>query len=153
MNILNGIGWDFLNSRHTKPSFVINPFKIGDQKRYQTKVTDEKLARFDAGLVHPVYSTFALGKDVEWACRLFVLEMKEEGEEGVGSYLNIQHLYPAPLHSTVEIIATLEKVEGNEVICSYEVFANQKMIAKGTQGQRILDKARFDQLIQSIKLS
>lgn len=127
-----------------------NPFQLGAKKVFITQVTEEKLARFDAGLVHPVYSTFSLGKDVEWACRLFVLEMKELGEEGVGTFLNISHLYPAPLGSTVTIEATLSGVNGTEVICSYEAYANGKMIASGTQGQRIIDKQRFDQLIQNI---
>lgn len=129
-----------------------NPFHIGDQKEYSTEVTPDKLAAFDAGLVHPVYSTFALGKDVEWACRLFVLEMKEEGEEGVGSYLSIDHLYPAPLKSVVRIVATLLEVNGNEIVCSYEAFANGKMIARGRQSQRILDHARFSALIESIDI-
>jgi fluoroacetyl-CoA thioesterase len=129
-----------------------NPFLSGDSKIYLTTVTEDKLARFDAGLVHPVYSTFALGKDVEWACRLFVLEMLEPGEEGVGSMLSIEHLYPAPLGSKVEILSTLLAVEGNEVRCKYEVRANGKTIATGLQNQRIVDKARFDKLIQSIEI-
>ena len=88
---------------------MINPFHPGDLKIYLTQVTDDKLARFDSGLVHPLYSTFALGKDAEWACRLFVLEMKEPGEEGIGSYLSIEHLSPALLNSEVRIEARLER--------------------------------------------
>ncbi|MCB9230131.1 MAG: hypothetical protein H6581_00590 [Bacteroidia bacterium] len=130
---------------------MINPFHPGDLKVYETTVTEDKLARFDAGLVHPVYSTFALGKDVEWACRLFVLEMKEEGEEGVGSYLSIGHIYPAPLGSNVTIEARLEEVRNNEVICTYEAFANGHKIASGKQIQRIVNAARFGQLIEQIK--
>lgn len=129
-----------------------NLFPIGAQKIFRSSVTEEKLARFDAGLVHPVYSTFALGKDVEWACRLFVLEMKEEGEEGVGSYLSIEHLSPAPLGCEVEITATLEGVHGNEVTCSYEVRSSDRLIAKGIQRQRIIDAIRFQQLIQKVQL-
>lgn len=125
-------------------------FQTGDQKIYETRVTEDKLAIFDAGMVHPVYSTFALGKDVEWACRLFVLEMKEAGEEGVGAALSIEHLYPAPLHSEVCITATLTAVEKNVVTCSWEAYANGHCIAKGTQVQRIIQKDKFDQLIASI---
>jgi fluoroacetyl-CoA thioesterase len=129
---------------------VKNPFAAGDKKVFETVVSEEKLAQFDAGLVHPVYSTFSLGKDVEWACRLFVLEMKEEGEEGIGAYLSIEHLYPAPLGSHVRIVATLESVNGNEIVCGYEAFANGFLIASGKQSQKIIDKARFDQLIKRI---
>lgn len=131
---------------------MLNPFQPGDQKVYETTVTAEKLARFEAGgEVHPVYSTFALGHDAEWACRLFVLEMKEEGEEGIGSYLSIEHLYPAPLGSKVRIVATLEKVNKNEVICSFEAFANSQTIAKGKTGQKVINKSKFDGLIEDIR--
>ena len=130
-----------------------NPFQAGDQKVFHTTVTENKLAEFDSGLVHPVYSTFALGKDAEWACRLFVLEMKEEGEEGVGAYLSIEHLYPAPLGSKVQITATLKEVSGNKVACSFEAHANGHLIAKGLQDQRILNKAKFDQLIHQIEIN
>ena len=129
-----------------------NPFSIGDIKIYETTVSEDKLARFDAGLVHPVYSTFALGKDVEWACRLFVLEMKEQGEEGIGAFLSIEHLYPAPLGSTVSIEATLANVSGNEIVCTYEAFANGFKIAKGRQSQKIIDKRRFDLLINKMSI-
>jgi predicted thioesterase len=130
-----------------------NPFAEGDIKVYETTVTEQKLARFDAGLVHPVYSTFALGKDAEWACRLFVLEMKEAGEEGIGSYLSIEHLYPAPLGSKVRITATLESVVKNEVICTYVAEANGHVIAKGRQSQKIIDKKKFDSFLQQIEVN
>ncbi|MEM0996592.1 MAG: thioesterase family protein [Bacteroidota bacterium] len=129
-----------------------NSFSIGATQTYRTEVTQEKLARFDAGLVHPVYATFALGKDVEWACRLFVLDMKEAGEEGVGSYLSIQHLAPAPLGSQVEITATLEAVRGNRVTCSFIAIANGLRIAEGQQEQRIVNQKKFTEQIQSIQL-
>lgn len=140
----------FLISHTLRENALKNPFHPGDIKTYETFVTEEKLAQFDSGLVHPVYSTFALGRDVEWACRLFVLEMREEGEEGVGSFLSIEHRYPAPLGSQVNIVATLDQVTKNEVICSYEVLANGHLVATGKQGQKIIQKARFEQLIQSI---
>lgn len=129
-----------------------NPFQPGDKKEYQVTVTHDMLAQFEAGVVHEVYGTFALGRDAEWACRLFVLEMLEPGEEGIGAQLTIDHIYPAPVGSKVKFEATLEKVLGNEVVCRYEAFANGKVVAKGIQVQKIIDKGRFDKLLQSIEL-
>lgn len=127
-----------------------NPFNPGDRKIYHTQVSPDKLAVFEAGEVHPVYSTFALGRDAEWACRLFVLEMKEAGEEGIGAFLSVEHLYPAPLNSQVEIVATLQEIIKNEIICTWEAHANGHLIARGKQIQKIIHKAKFDALIQSI---
>ncbi len=129
---------------------MLTPFQPGDQKTYTVTVTEDKLARFDAGLVHPLYSTFALGKDAEWACRLFVLEMKEEGEEGIGGYLSVEHISPAPLGNQVTITATLEKVVKNEIICTYEAHVGDRLIAKGRQIQKIINKQRFDAYIASL---
>jgi predicted thioesterase len=60
-------------------------FKQGDVKRYSKVVSIDELASFESGTVHEVYSTFALARDAEWSGRLFVLEMKEEDEEGIGT--------------------------------------------------------------------
>ena len=129
-----------------------NPFQPGDQKIFITEVKSHQLAEFDSGMVHPVYSTFALGKDVEWACRLFVLEMREpeQDEEGVGSFLSIQHEYPAPLSSIVTITATLKSVIGREVVCTWIAEANGHQIASGEQIQKIIRKSAFDALLLSI---
>ena len=70
------------------------PFAIGDQKKYWHTVSDQDLARFASGTVHEVYSTFAIARDAEWSGRLFVLEMKEESEEGIGTGINIIHHAP-----------------------------------------------------------
>lgn len=117
-----------------------NPFQIGDQKRFYTQVTPEKVAQFHGEIVHPYYSTFALAQDAEWACRLFVLEMKEPDEEGIGTFLSVHHISPVPLGSSVEIIATLLWVRERTVHCAYEVWANGTRAAYGEQTQKILKK-------------
>jgi predicted thioesterase len=101
--------------------------------------------------VHPFYSTFALGRDVEWACRQFVLEMKEDDEEGIGTFLNITHKSPALLGDDVEIRATLSELEGNTVNCSFEVMVSDRLVAEGTQGQKILKKEKVQRLIEQIR--
>lgn len=124
-----------------------NPFRPGDIKEYHTTVTPDKLAQFEAvpggGVVHPLYSTFALAKDAEWACRLFVLDMLEPGEEGIGAYVSVRHASPAVAGSSVRLVATLQRVEGNLIYCTYQAFCGDRLLAHGEQEQRILDKARF----------
>ncbi|MCS6904395.1 MAG: hypothetical protein RML72_02410 [Bacteroidia bacterium] len=127
-----------------------NPFQIGDIKEYKTYVTEEKLARFDAGLVHPVLSTFYLAKEAEWCCRLFVLEMLEEGEEGIGTFVSVNHLAPAPLGALVTYRAQIEKIEKNQIDCTYKVFWEEILIAEGKQSQKIIKKAKFESLVQEL---
>lgn len=116
------------------------PFPIGAQKRYITQVSPDKVAQFHGEVVHPYYATFALAQDAEWACRLFVLEMKEEGEEGIGTFVSVHHVGAVPLGAQVEFVATLLWVREQTIHCSYEAFWEGRRIAYGEQTQKILSK-------------
>lgn len=112
---------------------------------------ENDLAEFETGMVHPFYGTFALGRDVEWACRQFVLNMKEDDEEGIGTFLHINHKSPALLGETVKITATLYRLEGNNVDCDFWVKVGDRIVAEGKQGQKILKKEKVQRLIERIK--
>ncbi len=130
---------------------MINPFQINDKKIVVKLVEQSDTAKFEAGEVHPVYATFALGRDAEWVCRLFVLEMKETDEEGIGTFLNVQHISPALLNSTVIFESTLKSVEGNLIVCSFEAKVGERLIAKGETGQKILKKEKLENIFTSIE--
>lgn len=129
---------------------MINPFVPGDTKEYTKTVQPDETARFESGEVHPFYGTFALGRDAEWSSRLFVLDMKEDDEEGIGTYLTVKHISPATIGDEVRFVATLEKVEGNAVDCTFEAFVGDRKIAEGTTGQRILKHTQLDKIKASI---
>src|SRR6185436_5600100 len=105
-------------------------FKKGDKKDYQTIVKPGDQATFHGEVLHAVCSTFALARDFEWSSRLFFLEMKESDEEGVGTFLSIDHKSPAFVGEQISIVATVEKIEGNELICSIEATCAGRVIAK-----------------------
>jgi predicted thioesterase len=127
------------------------PFAPGDQKTFERIIQTQDTATFDSGQVHPVYATFALARDIEWACRLFVLEMKEADEEGIGTSLAIQHLSPALVGETVSITATVKSIQKNEIICSYEARVEDRLIATGEQGQKILKKERIEGIFNNLR--
>ncbi|MFK7924330.1 MAG: thioesterase family protein [Bacteroidia bacterium] len=128
-----------------------NPFQIGAQKVFSLIVDAEMFARFDSGAVHPVYSTFYLCKHAEWTGRLFVLEMLEEGEEGIGTHISIEHLAPAVLGEQVTITASLIEVTGRSIECVFEARVAERLIAKGKTGQKIINKARFDAYLATLQ--
>ncbi len=113
-------------------------------------VEQADLATFETGNVHPFYSTFALGRDAEWACRQFVLQMKEADEEGIGTFLNIRHKSPAMLGDSVEFIATVSLLEGHQIDCSFVAKVGERIVAEGEQGQKILKKEKLDRLVNQI---
>ncbi len=130
---------------------IIDLFEIGSQKYYSKLVEQADCAAFNSGLVHPVYATFALGRDAEWACRLFVLEMKEEEEEGIGTFLNISHKSPALLGSIVEFTSIVKSIHKNEIICSFIAKVGNRIIAEGEQGQKIIAKQKLEKLFEGLK--
>ena len=77
---------------------MINIFKVGDKIQFTKVVEQNDTAAFNSSEVHPVYATFALGRDAEWACRLFVLEMKENDEEGIKFYEEGEFLDLSPVY-------------------------------------------------------
>lgn len=129
-----------------------NIFKVGDTKTFVKVVEEQDTASFESGNVHPVYATFALGRDAEWACRLFVLDIKEEDEEGIGTSLTIEHQSPALLGSEVTFTAKVLKLDHNEIICSYEAKVQDRVVATGEQSQKILKKEKLDKLFKNLEV-
>jgi fluoroacetyl-CoA thioesterase len=127
-----------------------NIFEVGHTMSLVHTVEQADLATFETGNVHPFYSTFALGRDAEWACRQFVLQMKEADEEGIGTFLNIRHKSPAMLGDSVEFIATVSLLEGHQIDCSFVAKVGERIVAEGEQGQKILKKEKLDRLVNQI---
>ncbi|MGQ9863029.1 MAG: thioesterase family protein [Bacteroidia bacterium] len=118
-----------------------NPFSPGAEKVYHTRVTPQKVAQFHGNVVHPVYATFAVAQDAEWACRLFVLDMLEVGEEGIGTFVSVKHIASVPVGAEVTFRATLLWVRENTLHCSWEGYWQGKRFAHGEQTQKILKKS------------
>jgi fluoroacetyl-CoA thioesterase len=122
----------------------------GDARHFEVQVQVADTATFASGQVHPVYATFAVARDAEWVCRLFVLEMKEEDEEGIGTFVTVDHHSPALVGQHVHFTATVESLRGNELICGWEAKVGDRLLASGRQGQKILKKTKLDALFASL---
>jgi predicted thioesterase len=130
-----------------------NPFQKGDIKTFTKIVLPSEIAKFESGTVHEVYSTFSIAKDAEWSGRLFVLEMKEDGEEGIGTKISVEHKSPAFVGEEIKFVATFEEItERGEIITSFKAFCGDRLIAKGTQGQRILLKSMIEEKFNEFRV-
>ena len=128
-------------------------FRVGDKKIFERTVRKEDVAVFDVGQVHPVYATFAVARDAEWCTRLFVLEMKEAHEEGIGTFVNVKHISPAFVGDKVIFEAVIEDLTGNNVNCLFIAKVNERVIAEGQTGQKILPKEKIEKLFKDLKNS
>jgi predicted thioesterase len=122
-------------------------FKPGDKKEYRRKIEPSDVAAFQGEVVHPVYATFSLARDAEWTTRQFVLEMRGPDEEGVGTFLTVEHKSPAFVGEEIIFVAWVDHIEGNELICFYEARVSDRLIAIGKTGQKILSRTRLEKIL------
>jgi fluoroacetyl-CoA thioesterase len=113
-------------------------FKAGDIKEYRSIVKPDDVASFHSLTVHDVCSTFALARDIEWTTRQFVLDMKDEDEEGVGTSLQIRHRGPAFVGEEIIFRGFFGNLTGRELTCSFEARVGDRIIATGETSQKIL---------------
>lgn len=118
-------------------------FKAGDIKEFKTIVKPVDVASFKGTVVHNVCSTFALARDIEWTTRQFVLEIKDDDEEGIGTFLQIEHENPAFVGEEITFRGKLESLTGNDLRCSFEASVGNRIIAKGMTGQKILKQEKI----------
>lgn len=123
-----------------------NIFAPGDQKNYKKIVTQSDLAAFHGEVLHAVCSTFSLARDFEWSSRLFFIDMKEDDEEGVGTFLSIEHQSPAFMGEEILFTATVESLVKNELICRIDAKVGDRTIATGKTGQKMLKKEKLKQV-------
>jgi predicted thioesterase len=129
---------------------VKNIFKQGDKKLFEHIVQQSDIASFKTETVHPVYATFAIARDAEWSSRLFVIEMKEENEEGIGTFVHVEHLSPAFVGDKIIFEATIIEVFKNSVECSFTATCSGRLIAKGKTGQKILPKSSIENIFKNL---
>lgn len=123
-----------------------NIFKPGDQKQFSYVVKEEDVAAFHGEVVHRVCSTFTLAREVEWATRQFVLEMREDHEEGIGTQVHIDHKSPAFVDEEIIITSQIDSLENHEIICTFEAAVNGRIIATGKTGQKILSREKIKRI-------
>jgi fluoroacetyl-CoA thioesterase len=123
-------------------------FKPGDRKTYTRIVTWQDVAAFHGEIVHEVCATFVLARDIEWTTRQFVLAMREADEEGVGTFLSIDHKAPAFVGEEIVFEAWVDSIERNELICHYQACVGNRIVAIGKTGQKILKKEKIQRLMK-----
>jgi predicted thioesterase len=104
-------------------------------------VTESMLAGFEGEVIHPVLGTVWLVYHLELAGRRIILPYLEAHEEGIGHAISLVHRAPAPLGSTVTVIATLTSYSGNRVVTALEArLPDGTVVADGVFTQVILPK-------------
>ncbi len=117
------------------------------QAQFTIRVTPEMTARLAEEEIHPVYSTFWLGRHVELAARKVIEPYFENGEDAVGAALSIQHKAMTPVGAEVVIKAWVSKIHGALIHCNFEVFHGTLLVADGSQDQFCMSAGSIRQKI------
>lgn len=130
---------------------MLQAFKIGDKISTTHIVTGNDIAQFQGNAVHEVYATFSIAREAEWAGRQFVLKMKEESEEGIGTFVNVVHQSPAFIGDEVVFESKLDEINGNSIICSFIASVGSRIVATGSTGQKILSREKLNKHFDSFR--
>ena len=115
--------------------------------RISFSVTEKMQAMFDGRVIHPVCSTWDMAHQFEIAARKALEEHLEDNEQGIGSFLSIDHVRPAPVGAEVEVVATITVLDKTTVVCEIAATVNGTECATGKQVQRVLPSSTITRLI------
>ena len=89
-----------------------------------------------------VYATPELVRDIEVTCRNLLLEHLDDGEDSVGTRVEVDHLSATLVDMWVEFSVTVIEIKGRSV--TFEVAAHDAVdaIGRGRHTRFIVDKAK-----------
>src|SRR5437762_14218740 len=92
-----------------------------DLSSNRTLTVDEARCISFMGREGMVYATPRMVSDVEYACRDFLLQHLDAGEDSVGAHVSIDHVAATPLGLEVTIEATIAEIDRRKVVFSFTV--------------------------------
>lgn len=89
-----------------------------------------------------VYATPELVRDIETSCRDLLLEHGDDGEDSVGTRVEVDHLAPTLLGMWVEITVTVAEINGRAI--TFDVVARDGLepVARGRHARFVVDVAK-----------
>ena len=95
-----------------------------------------------AGGEFEVYATPEMIRDIERTCKEYILEFAEEGEDSVGTQVNIAHVGATLLNMSVEILVTVRTIDRRRVVFEITVKDELDIVGTGTHDRFITDAAK-----------
>ena len=89
-----------------------------------------------------VYATPRMVSDVEYACRDFLLQHLDPGEDSVGARVEIDHLAATPLGLQVTIEAKVAEVDRRKVTFEFSVRDPVEQVGRGKHIRFVVESAK-----------
>ena len=89
-----------------------------------------------------VYATPRMVSDVEYACRDFLLQHLDAGEDSVGAHVSIDHLAATPLGLEVRIEAKITELDRRKVTFEFTVHDPLEQCGRGKHVRFVVETAK-----------
>ena len=89
-----------------------------------------------------VYATPRMVSDVEYACRDFLLEHLDPGEDSVGTHVAIDHLAATPLGLNVSIEIQVVELDRRKVVFAFSVRDPIEEVGRGKHVRFVVETAK-----------
>ena len=89
-----------------------------------------------------VYATPRMVSDLEYACREFLLQHLDPGEDSVGAHVSIDHLAATPLGMEVTIEARIAEVDRRKVAFEFSVKDSVEACGRGKHVRFVVETAK-----------
>ena len=89
-----------------------------------------------------VYATPELVRDIENTCRDLLLEHIDEGQDSVGTHIDLSHIAATPFNMWVDITVTVKSVEGRAVTMEVEARDPVEKICVCKHSRFVVDVAK-----------
>jgi len=96
-----------------------------------------------------IYATPKLVDDVEHVCLAFLLDYLDEGENTVGTAVDIRHVGATLLGMSVNIVATVARVEGRSVTFNIEIRDDVELVATASHTRVVVNIERLRSRVQA----
>ena len=105
-------------------------------------VVDESRCIGFMGKEGMVYATPRMVSDVEYACRDYLLQHLDAGEDSVGAHVSIDHLAATPLGLQVVVEAKITEIDRRKVTFEFSVRDPIEQCGRGKHVRFVVETAK-----------
>ena len=127
----------------------MRPIPVGSAAVLEIVVTPELTVHFEElGSVHPVYATYNMAKHFEEAGRKLLLRHLDDGEDGLGRSVTVEHLLPSWVGDRLSVEARCVAVDGSRVTCECTATdGDGRLVGRGSTVQVALPTSELEDRI------
>ena len=108
----------------------------------KTLTVDESRCIGFMGKEGMVYATPRMVSDVEYACRDYLLQHLDQGEDSVGAHVSIDHLAATPLGLQVTIEVRVAEVDRRKITFEFSVRDPVEQCGRGKHVRFVVESAK-----------